>query len=199
MATMRTEKNMAPRFATVDRRFHEAVVAGGDTSEHLGLLRDLVRSAPGCRVVEFGVRAVVSTWALLAGRPGEMVSVDIARPPADRLEEATRAAIEAGVDWRFILGDTRNLRPVSCELLFIDTLHTCAQLSDELRLHAAGVTRWIAMHDTETFGERGEDGSEPGLLAAIRRFLDDPEGSPWRVVHHVAHCNGLVVLERVRP
>ena len=194
---MRTTLNMRPPWGLVDLRFHEAVAARGDTAEHLPLLRDLAERANG-RVVEFGVRNVVSTWALLAGRPRELVSVDIVAPPAALVDEATRAANAAGVPWSFVLGDTRTISRVACEFLFIDTLHTNTQLRAELTRHAPGVTRWIAMHDTETFGEVGEDESAPGLRAAISRFLSLEAGRSWRIVHDVAHCNGLVVLERVR-
>ena len=36
------------------------------------------------------------------------------------------------------------------------------------------------------------------LPAVLDLFLSLEAGRSWRVVHDVAHCNGLVVLERVR-
>jgi hypothetical protein len=79
------------------------------------------------------------------------------------------------------------------DLLFIDTKHTAAQLYGELQRHAARVRRWIALHDTETFGERGEDGG-PGLLSALQRFLrEQPE---WTVTYHSATNNGFTVISR---
>lgn len=197
---MTTRLDIAPPFAAVDRHLARAIAAGGDTSEHLPLLRALVEriNAPSVVVVEMGVRAVVSTWALLAGRPETLLSVDIAWPPAALLEEARRCAAEIGTSFGFVLSDTLTLKPIPCDFLFIDTLHTYAQLRAELARHAGKVAHYIALHDTETFGTRGEDGSEPGLLLAIHEFLESEEGRAWRVVHAVPECNGLIVLERVQ-
>lgn len=187
------------RFASVDRHLARCIVAGGDTSEHLPTLRWLVRSRFFERVpadvVEFGVRGIVSTWALLAGRPGSLTSVDIVAPPAAELAEVHRCAAEVDTAFEFVHASTLEIPPIGCDILFIDTLHTYAQLRAELARHAEGVNVFIAMHDTETFGARGEDGTEPGLRAAIEEFL---AGRPeWEIVHDVANCNGLVVLERV--
>jgi hypothetical protein len=97
-------------------------------------------------------------------------------------------------DYRFRQADVLDVEPEPCDLLFIDTYHTADQLRQELARHAGGARRWIAMHDTKTFGERGEDGG-PGLLVAIRAFLRDrPE---WGVVYRAEHNNGLLVLSRV--
>lgn len=191
-----------PQFAAVDRHLARCIVAGGDTAEHLPTLRALAADegrsivhAPAPQVVEFGVRGIVSTWALLAGRPLSLASVDIVAPPAAELAEVVRCADEIGTVFEFVHASTLELDPVDCDVLFIDTLHTYAQLKAELTRHAGGVREFIAMHDTETFGARGEDGTEPGLRAAIDEFLTaHPE---WEIVHDVANCNGLVVLERV--
>lgn len=204
---MSAERHLSfvPRFAAVDRHLARCIVAGGDTAEHLPTLCALVADGGGApiqhpgrsewQVVEFGVRGIVSTWALLAGRPLSLASVDIVAPPAAELAEVVRCADEIGTVFEFIHESTLLLDPVDCDVLFIDTLHTYAQLKAELARHAAGVRFYIAMHDTETFGARGEDGTEPGLRAAIDEFLvAHPE---WEVVHDVTNCNGLVVLERV--
>ena len=50
--------------------------------------------------------------------------------------------------------------------------------------------RRISLHDTQIFGEQGEDGG-PGLLPALRRFLrEHPE---WSVVYHTQANHGLTV------
>ncbi len=55
------------------------------------------------------------------------------------------------------------------------------------------MTRYIALHDTQIFGEHGEDGG-PGLLPALRRFLKErPE---WSVVYHSEANHGLTVIGR---
>lgn len=195
-----TRLNIVPRFADVDRHLARCILAGGDTAEHLPLLRALVeRLVAAQTVVEMGVRGVVTTWAFLAARPSRLVSVDIAWPPADELAEARRCAAEVGTDFEFVLADTLALEPIPCDILFIDTLHTYAQLRAELDRHAASVQAFIVLHDTATFGHRGEDGTEPGLLAAVQEFLEAfGEERPYAVVHDAPECNGLIVLERVR-
>lgn len=192
-----------PPMAEADYELARAIAARGDIYAHLPALRWLVedakRNAPkdSLEVVEFGVRVPTSTWALLAGRPAALTSVDIQRPPDDELRRVERAAHELGVIYDFTRCSTLDLRPVSCDVLFIDTLHTGAQLRGELARHAAGVRDYIAFHDTETFGTVGEDGQEPGLVAAIEELLD-ADGSPWELIHHDPACNGLTVVTRRR-
>ncbi len=146
------------------------------------------------QIVEFGVRSVVSTWAMLAARPQSMLSVDIERHGnVDVCEAVCR---DAGQPWEFRKVSTLDLPPVRCAMLFIDTLHTYAQLRAELERHAGGVTRCIALHDTETFGERGMDEKAPGLKAALNEFLAGTKGRPWEIAAHFTHNNGLTVLRR---
>ena len=94
---------------------------------------------------------------------------------------------------RLLQGDSLAVDIDETDLLFIDTRHTAEQLWSELDRHALKVRRWIVLHDTQIFGERGEDGG-PGLLPAIRRFLN--ENPEWSVVHHTQANHGLTVLSR---
>jgi len=49
------------------------------------------------------------------------------------------------------------------------------------------------LHDTQIFGERGEDAG-PGLLVALRAFLKaNPE---WSVIDHTQVNHGLTVISR---
>ena len=50
------------------------------------------------------------------------------------------------------------------------------------------------MHDTELYGRRGEDGSEPGLLGAIADLL--ARGAGWRMRDQLKNSYGLTILER---
>ena len=118
-----------------------------------------------------------------------MVTVDLYDDPVAETLQTHRGATE----FRFIRGETLTLEPIACDLLFIDTRHTREQLAAELNRHAPACRRRIALHDTHTFGERGEDGG-PGLLPAIREFLTaNPE---WFVMSHVEVNHGFMVLSR---
>lgn len=173
--------------AALEQMFVQVRDTPSDINQHCAALRQLASQSRV--VVEFGMRQGVSTTALLAGQPQQLVTVDLHRDSiADRL-----AAHRGATSFRFVQGNTRTIEPVSCDLLFIDTRHTREQLSAELKRHAAACRRWIALHDTHTFGEVGEAG-EPGLLPALREFLSvNPD---WFVMSHVSTNNGFTVLSR---
>lgn len=172
------------------------VHASSDIAEHLPLLFSLAFRTS--RIVEFGVRSGNSTIAFLAAHEVRawtsrecpfLFSYD-RNPPDTDLWEATQSLI---TNWQYIQADTSSLETIpECDLLFIDTLHTENQVTAELA-HSQRVRRWIVLHDTELFGERGEGGGN-GINFAIRRFLlEHPEWTIWR---DFGHNNGLVVIER---
>jgi hypothetical protein len=82
------------------------------------------------------------------------------------------------------------------DLLFLDTWHVYGQLKEEMRLHAGKVRRYIVLHDTTTFGEKGEAEGHRGLWPAVEEFL--AQGT-FRLKQRVANNNGLTVLEALRP
>jgi hypothetical protein len=203
---------------TIEKKYQEKCSTPSDISEHLPTLR---RYAGECQnVTELGVRAVVSTWAFLAGLsdsarrdmkyPKRLLSVDIARPEnhGGNLAEVFAAA-EGGITFLFLEADDRKIELAETDLLFIDTWHAYEQLKAELDLHGNKARKFIILHDTETFGEHGEK-LDPldlhgniilpppcGLKQAVVEFLlDNPE---WRVREHFKNNNGLTVLERDRP
>jgi hypothetical protein len=170
--------------------YRQACTTVSDIYQHLPTLS---RYASCCRhVTEFGTRTGVSTLALLRGLPERLVAYDWdRRPEVERLAELARLQ---GVDFSFRQEDTRRADLDETDLLFIDTYHTRAQLEAEL---AAGerVRRYLIFHDTETFGEEGEDGGEglwPGIAAFVRR------NPTWCLLAHHPANHGLTVLWR-RP
>lgn len=183
-------RGLAPRFqvASLEGLYATLLVTPSDINEHLPKLRELASQCD--TVIEFGVRTARSSVALLAGQPKTLKSYDRRASPQVKLLERWRGK----TDYQFRQADVLDVEPEACDLLFIDTKHTADQLAAELDRHAGGVRRWIALHDTKTFGERGEDGG-PGLLVALRAFLrDHPE---WGVVYRAEHNNGLMVLSRI--
>jgi hypothetical protein len=132
----------------------------------------------------------VSATALCAsGKPVLSIDVQDCQPHVDKLR-----AIAPKFSFR--KANSLEIDIPACGLLHIDSLHTCVQLKAELIRHHARVSRYIAMHDTETFGVRGQDKSLPGLYDAIIVFLAlYPE---WRMILHLQNNNGMTVLERCR-
>ena len=159
-------------------------------------LPTLSRYASACQVVvEFGVRTGNSTTALLHGleqaaEPAQLFSYDLERPSFD-------APPLENVQWRFQQADTAALATIpECDLLFVDTLHTAAQVKAELT-HARSVRHWIILHDTITWGSTGERG-QPGITDPIYQFLAG-HANEWCVHAHWPDCNGLLCLRRRTP
>ena len=186
--------------AMLEAAYQAAVSAPSDINEHLALLRELAAKCD--HVTEFGMRGGVSTLALLAAQPKELISWDlnpyavVSQRAADLLSVAGRTYFQPRV------GDTRAIAVIEpTDLLFIDTLHTARQLQAELARHAdpvrGTVRRYLVFHDTATFGMVGEDGSTPGLRAAIREFQKYVSFPLWQLHTDRQNCNGLVVLEHV--
>jgi hypothetical protein len=172
---------------TLEAWYEQAAKTPGDINEHAPTLRELARKCE--HVTEFGVRRGVSTVALLAGQPKRLVSYDLIRS-AEALALKER---QGKCNFEFKEGDSQSVQIEETDLLFIDTRHTAEHLTRELDNAAGKVRRWIVLHDTVVFGERGEDGG-PGLLAAVRTFLMNNRG--WTVIRHDRNNNGLMVLSR---
>ena len=173
----------------VETLYQELLTRPSDIRAHLPALRELASQSQ--RVVELGVRDGNSTTALLAGQPDSLLMVDIVpRPEVFGRLQAVSGRTALNYAWE----DSRTFGMVPSDLLFIDTLHTYEQLKAELAQHAGRVRRWIALHDTETFRERGEDGSA-GLWPAIEELLESATG--WQIESHDPRDHGFTVL-RIR-
>lgn len=191
---MKSSPPQRPRAATtvspddVERKYRNAIQECGDIRDHLPTLRYYATQSN--HVTEMGVRFVCSSWALLAGRPQRMISYDVKRSP--EMAELERIG-HAVCDFQLKICDVLSIDIEETDLLFIDTRHTYEQLSQELARHAPRAKRWIVLHDTETFGTRGEDDLEPGIWRAVEELVATGD---WSVVQRFNHCNGLTVLAR---
>ena len=178
--------------------YRQALETETDINEHLPVLRKLASQCD--HVTEFGFRwGAGSTVAFLAAQPTVLVSWDvdpyviIHQRTYDLLYYSGRTLFQPRV------GDSTQVNIEGTDLLFIDTFHTAKHLAAELRRHAFvdvnKVRRFLAFHDTETFGHVGEDGSEGGLLDAIHWF--NKNNFPlWRPIYQSETCNGLLILQR---
>jgi hypothetical protein len=100
-----------------------------------------------------------------------------------------------GKNVKYVQANVLDITIEETDLLFIDTYHTYSQLTQELRLHGNKARKYIAFHDTYTFGLRGEDGTDnQGLLSAVIEFIiANPH---WRLKIYKTNNNGFTVLER---
>lgn len=158
----------------------------GDIDEHMQIIREYASKSE--TIAELGVRKLVSTWALLAGYPKKLISIDIVHPKdygAQKvLNEAIEAAKEQEIEFEFLLADDLKITLDEVDLLFIDTLHTYEQLLKELELHGKKAKKYIIMHDTEI----------PEMFKAISEYIK--KNKEWKILEHKHNQYGLVVLGR---
>jgi tetratricopeptide (TPR) repeat protein len=166
--------------------YQRVCTTDSDIHEHLPKLYEL---ASGCRhVTEFGTRTGVSTTALLFAQPDTLVAYDkLKYPHVERLQ-----ALAGRTRFHFVQADVLHVEIEPTDLLFIDTWHVYEQLKEELRLHAGKARKYIVLHDTTTFGERGETAGHRGLWPAVEEFL--AQGT-FRLREQLTNNNGLTILE----
>jgi hypothetical protein len=190
------------------KKFIELSKTPSDINEHLETLRKYTQE---CEVViEMGVRAIVSTWAFLAGKPKKLISLDLYNPSTfgGNLQEVYDAASEAEIDFTFVEQNSLTYNIDSCDLLFLDTWHDFLQLKRELTRHHTKVKKYIIFHDTVSFANIDEKSAEEmavlneeetnlpkGLWPAIEEFLYHNKN--WIIWEKKPNNNGLTVLKRI--
>jgi len=174
---------------SLNAKLQQLIGTPSDINEHLATLKEY--SSKCNHVTEFGVRGVVSLWALLAGKPETLIGVDINACPVGQLQQAAK---HVGTDFTFIHDDTLKIDIEPTELLFIDTCHVYEQLAQELKLHANKVSKYIILHDTTSFGTIGQNPGHVGLWPAVEEFL---QTEPWTIEKRYTNNNGLTIFKRL--
>lgn len=188
--------------ATIDLGYEFELVKNCETdiNEHADTLRKY--SSESDLVCEAGVRFGNSSVMLMAGRPKKMISYDVHRE--ERVGYLELIAKDCGVNWEFVLKNptpedsNESLLPDGVDLLMLDTNHTGTQIGMELSRHAHKVRKWIIMHDTTTFFDRGagDNNIHDGMKLGIESFLENHKGE-WQIKERYMNNNGLMVLERI--
>jgi hypothetical protein len=181
------------KLSIFEEEYLKACNQESDINEHLSVLRSLAKEVS--HVTEMGVREGVSTRAFLCE------NVTLRCYDLYLSEEVNRLfdiAKQQRKNVNYIQADVLNVEIDETDLLFIDTWHCYDQLVEELKLHSPKVKKYIAFHDTQTYGTKsetfqGKTGSN-GLLPAIIEFII---GNPqWKFKIHRTNNNGLTVIER---
>ena len=168
-----------------------ATTTKSDINENVHILYDLAKTCK--HATEMGVRTGVSTRALLYSGVDRLVCYDITLD--EKVGQLFRHARSIGRDVEYIQADVLAVKIEPTDLLFIDTYHTYDQLKQELALHGNQARKYIALHDTHTFGLAGEHPRDKkGLLSAVIEFLI--ENPHWRFKTYRTNNNGFTVLER---
>jgi len=197
--------------------YEKAVGNISDINEHVPTLSKYGEECE--HIVEFGVRSGVSSWGFINGllkniRDGRSVRIEgVDLSPSPTPYEFLKTAGILNLTSSFTQGNVLHVPAVECDLLFIDTFHVYGQLKRELNRHAAGVRKYIIMHDTTVDEFEGElrrcgwnaeamsaqtgipaEELVVGLWPAIVEFLaEHPE---WYMKEKFTNNNGLTILER---
>src|SRR3990167_2996377 len=169
----------------IEDKYKQLCETPSDINEHLPTLKKYALLSD--TIFELGVRGMVSTWGLLAGLPRVMASIDIVHPSEHKgnVEEAKEIVAKEGVIWNFYKESSLESRLPRHDLLFIDTIHSYEQLSQELKLHSPHTVKYIIMHDTVI----------PEMKRAIDEFLTG--NMDWKIKEVFENNNGLIVLQRI--
>jgi hypothetical protein len=168
-----------------------------DINQHLPYLLDLAQQCS--HITEFGVRQGYSTRTFLyADKILRSYDLEI----DDELNKLFNFAKQNNKNVEYIKANVLNIHIEQTDMLFIDTWHQYDQLKKELNKHARNVNSYIVLHDTFTFGIKGENfsGTEHlenpvGLLPALIEFMiENPE---WKFKYHTINNNGLTVIQRI--
>ncbi len=178
------------------RTYETLCAIPSDINKHLPALRTLAERCE--HVTEFGMRGAVSTTALLTGQPKKLISWDLDLRAVCGTNSLALASIAGRTTYQPRVGNTLEIEIEPTEFLFIDSLHTYEHLKAELERHADKVSRYLAFHDTTTFGKQSEDGSWPGLRQAIYGLQLKRNFTEWTVKYENPANNGFLVLERIR-
>jgi len=173
---------------TLGQEFIQACLTPSDINEHLPKLYDLAKTCNS--VTEFGVRDGVSTRAFLFAGV-KLRSYDLYLDP--KVSALFAEVAKDGIDVSYLQGNTLEIDIEPTDLLFIDSKHTYTQLKAELARHSNKVRRFIVLHDMESFGRIGEDGSSPGLVQSVEEFIGRSKG--WKIKEKFSNNNGLWVIE----
>jgi predicted O-methyltransferase YrrM len=184
----------------IENEYQKEKSTKSDIDEHL---HDLLTLAEDCtHVTEFGSRFGASTKAFLKA-PVSLRAYDL--EIHDPLMNLFKIAKKVGKDVEYVKANTLSILIEPTDLIFIDTWHSQQQLREELKLHGNAARKYLAFHDTHTYGVRDEQvdwAANPnrkamdnqGLLPAIIEFIiANPQ---WKFRKHKQNCNGLTILER---
>jgi hypothetical protein len=175
----------------IEEEYQNACKTKSDINEHLLILK---KYAEKCETVtELGVRDGQSTRAFLAAKPKKLISIDLYIDQNAKILEN----LNKEVDWNYKIGNTLEIEIKETDLLFLDTLHEYTQLKKELELHGNKAKKYLAFHDTVSFGSKDEfNPNGKGLMPAINEFLE--KNKSWAIMEDLKNNNGLMILEKVK-
>jgi hypothetical protein len=179
----------------IQELYDKNVNTPSDINEHLPTLFKYAKECDS--IAEFGVRWVCSSYAFALANTKKLICVDIITN--EHVNNFLSLCKEENVNVKFYQENTLTFDLEPVDLLFIDTLHSFNQLSQELKIHHKKVNKYIILHDTISFGYTNEDdrntGENCGLIPAIKNFLN--ENKNWVEEITYKNNNGLTILKKI--
>jgi hypothetical protein len=188
-AAMLRSDTLEKEQASVEKIFEIVSSVKRDLNEHMEFLRDLGSDCDHITEVSKRKESFVS---FASSHPKKFVSHNI--EPHSLMDYIISNQSET--EFETTTSSTDQVQQIEkTDLLFIDTRHTYATMTEELKKFAPSVRRFIVCRGTVTSGERGEDGG-PGIMVALRDFMkDNPE---WSVITHRTNQYGMTVIGRLK-
>lgn len=90
--------------------------------------------------------------------------------------------------------DPREVQPVEADLLIIDKENSAPYLGAVLERHAPFCKRYIMIRGTQSFGDKSECGTLPGLWWAIKDWVEN--NPSWFIQYHNGNQGGLTILAK---
>jgi FkbM family methyltransferase len=186
-----------------EEEYQNACKIESDINQNLPVLHEIAKECS--HITEFGVRSGSSTRAFL-NTSAKLRSYDLKID--SNVNHLFDVAKKLGKDVSYAEADVLNIEIEDTDLLFIDTWHQYEQLKHELQTHSKKVKKYIAFHDTQTYGVTGEKCSNASSGEIVTGYMENPMGllpaiieftisnPDWQFKIHKTNNNGLTVLEK---
>jgi hypothetical protein len=186
-----------------EKEYQNACNTSSDINQNLPVLYEIAKDCS--HITEFGVKTGSSTRAFL-NTNASLRSYDLSID--SYLNSIFKKAQEFGKDVSYTEADVLNIEIEETDLLFIDTWHQYEQLKQELSIHGKKSRKYIAFHDTQTYGVIGENCSNSSSGKIVTNYMENPKGllpaiiefiienPEWQFKIHKTNNNGLTILEK---
>jgi hypothetical protein len=196
------QQQSTPQYESLSTWFEQAKKQPSDFNEHLETLRDLAAKCE--HVTQIGIWGKPSRVALANGTACNVARDSVAAATESRATKFADYSPRPRPEWadlKRFLGDRfegKEWQPFAeideTDLLFIDTYHTAEETLNLFTKHAPKVRKYLVVHTTETFGEKGDNG-QPGVRFGVRQFVH--QSREWTVIRDDKNNHGLMVLSRL--
>ena len=134
-------------------------------------------------IVELGVNSGTSASIWIECATKKVVGIDLNENK--NVHDIIEKAKKLNIHYEYIIGDTCEVTPMECDILFIDSSHKYEETVLELQRYSPKTKTFIALHDT--IMKPVED--------AIKTFLSETD--QWEVWYEDKYICGLTVLKRL--